>query len=80
MDKEKETLSIIGMHCVLCENAIMTGLDTIKGVVKAKADYIHGTLSIIYDPNKISIDDLSIAVIGLGFACTNVWKGEGVIK
>lgn len=60
-------VKISGMTCVMCSQAIETGLGDIKGVNSAKVDLAGETASIVYDPKLANIDDFKETIEGIGY-------------
>ncbi len=44
----KETLSVEGMSCAHCEHAVESGLKSVAGVTKARADHKKGQVEVYY--------------------------------
>ena len=52
------TLKIDGMFCTSCATGAEYALKEMEGVVDASVDYDSGIGKVIYDPSKISMDEL----------------------
>ena len=67
-DHEATFLEVDGMHCATCEAFIETVSTQTEGVSAASASYVTDTVRIDHDPERVSTDDLSAAVSGLGYS------------
>ena len=67
-DHEATFLEVDGMHCATCEAFIETVATRTEGVSAASASYVTDTVRIDHDPERVSTDDLSDAVSGLGYS------------
>jgi thiol-disulfide isomerase/thioredoxin len=56
------TLEIYGITCPSCVNAIESLLKQKEGVVNASFNYFQGIGEVVYDPSKITIDDIVKAI------------------
>lgn len=63
---KKEVYSIVGMHCASCKTLIESVLNENKAVQSAVVNFSTETLTIEYDENKLSFEQLSKAVAGVG--------------
>lgn len=64
---KKEVYSIQGMTCSGCERTISRVVGNLEGVAEAKADLDSATVSVTYDPEKVSIEKIRSAVDGIGY-------------
>lgn len=64
---KKESYLVEGMTCSGCERAIQRIVSNLEGVNDAKADHASSTVSLEYDPSKVSIDDIRSAVNRIGY-------------
>lgn len=64
---KKENYLIEGMTCAGCERTVSKVVGDIEGVQSAKADLGSSTISVEYDPSKVSIDKIKSAVNGVGY-------------
>ncbi len=67
-DHEATFLEVEGMHCATCEAFIESVATRTEGVSAASASYVTDTVRIDHDPERVSTDDLSAAVSGLGYS------------
>jgi Cu+-exporting ATPase len=64
---KKETYLVEGMTCAGCERAVQRVVGNIEGVQSSKADLKSSTVSVEYDPEKVTIDKIKSAVNGVGY-------------
>jgi len=69
MSKTIKHIKIKGMHCVGCEGKITESLKKIDGVEKVRVSYDKGTAKVLYDPEKVDLEDLFVAVEENGYNC-----------
>ena len=67
MRTKEESYLVEGMTCSGCERTIQRVVGNIEGVKSSKADFKSSTVSVEYDPEKVSIDKISSAVNGVGY-------------
>ncbi len=64
---KKETYLVEGMTCSGCERTVQKVVGNIEGVKSSRADLASSTLSIEYDPSKVTIDNIRSAVNKVGY-------------
>ena len=64
---KKESYLVEGMTCSGCERTISKVVSNIDGVSSAKADLGSSTVSVEYDPSKVTIDKIKEAVNKVGY-------------
>ena len=64
---KKETYLIEGMTCSGCERTVQRVIGNIEGVTSSKADLTSATVSLEYDPEKVTIDKIKEAVDKVGY-------------
>jgi copper ion binding protein len=64
---KKESYLVEGMTCSGCERTVSRVIGNIEGVKSAKADLKTSTVSVEYDPQKATIDQIKAAVNGVGY-------------
>lgn len=64
---KKETYLIEGMTCSGCERTVSKVVGNIEGVLSLKADLRSSTLSVEYDPSKVTLGKIRNAVNGIGY-------------
>ena len=67
MAKIQTTLKIKGMSCEHCVKTITKALQGLKGVKKASVNLEEGLAKVTYNPDKVSVDDLTAAVKDAGY-------------
>lgn len=66
-DRKKGSYLVEGMTCSGCERTIQKVVSNLDGVSMAKADLASSTVSVEYDPGKVKIDDIRIAIQRVGY-------------
>lgn len=61
-------LSIGGMTCINCQNKIEKELKYTEGIVDTSVSYTNDTADIVYDPAKISPEEITAVIEKLGYA------------
>lgn len=64
---EDIVLSVVGMHCTSCALTIDGELEDTPGVLKASTSYARSELNICFDPQKISVEEISEIIRNLGY-------------
>jgi copper chaperone CopZ len=64
---KKESYLVKGMTCSGCERTVSRVVENIEGVKSSRADLASSTLSVEYDPSKVTIDKIRSAVNGVGY-------------
>jgi copper chaperone len=64
---KKEVYLVEGMTCAGCERTIQKVIGNLDGVKSSKADLKSATVSVEYDPGKVTIDQIKSAVNGVGY-------------
>lgn len=67
IETRKESYLVEGMTCSGCERTIQKVVGNIEGVKSSKADLKSSTVSVEYDPDKVSIERIRSAVNGVGY-------------
>jgi copper chaperone CopZ len=67
---KKEAYLVEGMTCSGCERTVQKVVGNLEGVITAKADLNAATVSVEYDPEKVTIDKIRAAVNGVGYRLT----------
>ena len=83
---KKEAYLVEGMTCSACERTVSKVVSNIEGVASAKADLGSSTVSVEYDPSKVTIDKIKEAVNKVGYKfvgerpANGQWEGsdEGI--
>lgn len=68
MATQEKTLQINGMTCAACANRIEKGLSKIEGVERANVNFALERSTIVYDPEKTSVNEFKERVEKLGYS------------
>ena len=69
-DPKTATLDVPSMFCSLCQISVRKALERVPGVVEAKADNNSKRAEVKYDPAKVSVEELAVALTKAGFPAT----------
>jgi copper chaperone len=64
---KKESYLVEGMTCSGCERTVSKVVGNIEGVSLSKADLGSSTVTVEYDPSKVTVDKIKEAVNGVGY-------------
>jgi mercuric ion transport protein len=64
---KRDSYLVEGMTCSGCERTISKVVSNIDGVTSAKADLVSSTVSLEYDPAKVTINKIKEAVNKVGY-------------
>ena len=64
----EQTYKVEGMSCAHCKTAVEDELNKLPGVVNSNADFEKGTVEVRYDKNRVTADDVRVAVEDAGYA------------
>jgi mercuric ion binding protein len=67
--KTSDVTFLVGMHCQSCKDRIEKNIPFEKGVKDLKVDLEKKEVTIIFNPQKTTIEKLKKAVIELGYTC-----------
>jgi copper chaperone CopZ len=67
MQTKKEIYLVEGMTCSGCERTVSKVVGNIDGVKSSQADLASSTVSLEYDPSKITIDKIKSAINSVGY-------------
>ena len=65
-----KTFTIEGMTCAACARAVERAARKIDGVSEAAVNFATEKLNIVYDENKVSVEDIQAAVAKAGYKAT----------
>jgi P-type Cu+ transporter len=74
---KKESYLIEGMTCSGCERTVQKVVTNLKGVSDAQADLESASVSLEYDPQIVSIDEIKAAVNKVGYKITDMKAPAG---
>lgn len=60
-------LTVTGMTCGGCENAVVRSVTRLEGVTGAKATHEDSHVSVTFDPAKVSAADIKARIADLGY-------------
>ncbi len=63
----KNEFQVIGMSCGGCELLVREALEELEGVTAAEASFRSGVVSVDYDPQRVSVPALTLAIEEQGF-------------
>lgn len=63
----KEILTITGMHCASCANAVEKSINKLEGVTSASVNIATEKLTVEFDEKKMNIDTIKNAVVNAGY-------------
>jgi copper chaperone len=66
------TLSVEGMTCDGCENAIKAGVEAIEGIAEVESSHEKAWTRVKYDKNQTSVEDIQAKITETGYEV----KGE----
>lgn len=64
---KKEKYLVEGMTCSGCERTVSRVVSNIEGIKSANADLKTSTVTVEYDPEKVTIDKIKSAVNSVGY-------------
>ena len=64
---EKTTLKVEGMSCSHCETAVINAIGALEGVSGAKVDLQEKTVTVEYDPDKLTLENIKNEIDDLGY-------------
>lgn len=65
---ESISLAVGGMKCGGCENNIKMRLSDLEGVEQVQASHSAKQVDVVFDPTKLSIEDIEDAIEAAGFS------------
>jgi copper chaperone CopZ len=74
---KKDTYLVEGMTCSGCERTVSKVLSNVPGVKSAKADLATASVSLEYDPSKVTIDQLKNSLSKVGYKITGSLPTDG---
>jgi len=64
------TLDVRNMTCAMCPITVRKSLTRLDGVSTADVSYKHKTATVRYNPQKITLDQLTLATTNAGYPST----------
>ena len=78
-DVSRDRLALIrieGMHCHRCEVAIQRALQKHPGVHEVEVDFNSGQASVLFDPERVKVNQLIDAVNQAGYHAAGFTQGH----
>lgn len=63
----KSELKVTGMRCSGCELLVTEALEELDGVENAEASHLNGTISVDYDPARVSLEAIKAVISEQGY-------------
>ena len=67
--KKEEVTFIVGMHCQACKERIEKTIPMERGVKDINVDLKKKEVTIIYNPQKTTVEKIKQAIVELGYSC-----------
>lgn len=67
--KTEETTFVVSLHCAACKTKIENNIPFEKGVKDVNVDLDKKEVTVIYNPNKTTVEKLKKAIEELGYRC-----------
>lgn len=64
---EKMTFNVKGMSCGHCINSIEGNVGELSGVTTVKVNLDSGTVSVVFNPNEVSLDKIKETIDDQGY-------------
>lgn len=64
---EKIVLNVEGMSCSHCVNAVNNAASALAGVSSVEADLAAKTVTVEYDPKKVTLENIKLAIEDEGY-------------
>ncbi|GHU82102.1 copper-binding protein [Clostridia bacterium] len=68
---QKTTISVEGMSCAHCENAVQTEISNLDGIKKVKASSKKNTVVVKFDEALVNLEQINKAIEEAGFRAIN---------
>ncbi|MES1945146.1 Periplasmic mercury ion-binding protein [Salinisphaera sp. PC39] len=65
--EETVTLRVDNMTCAMCPVTVRKALERVEGVQSAKVDFESKIATVIYDPERATVSDLTAATTNAGY-------------
>lgn len=70
--QKKVVLKNLGMSCPFCKAAVSAKLKQLPGVIAYDVDWKSDTATVLYDPGKVTIEEIKQAIAQTGFQVRGV--------
>ncbi len=64
------TIGVEGMHCASCESLVGAALMELGGVESVQVTRSLGTVKVVYDESRITVDALKVSIEKEGYSVT----------
>lgn len=75
--ERKTVVRVSGMTCTGCESILETAIGRLDGVKKVHANYAAATVSVVYNPSRVTLDQIQKTVEKQGYG---IASGQGAAK
>ncbi|MCR4963772.1 MAG: heavy metal translocating P-type ATPase [Firmicutes bacterium] len=75
---ERCLLQVTGMHCAACSARVEKVVGRLPGVQQANVNLLAGKAFIVYDPDMVSVADMTAAIVKAGFGVTDEDEAEQI--
>ncbi len=69
-------LRVENMYCAACPFIVREALTSVEGVVRAEVDFESRTATVVFDPNKADVSDLTAATADFGYPSSPLPEGS----
>jgi copper chaperone CopZ len=64
---ETTTLEVRGMQCGGCERTVREAVEALPGVERCVAEHIGDDVEVVFDPQRVGIEQIRQAIVAAGF-------------
>lgn len=68
----EQKLKTTGMHCRSCSMLVDMTVGELDGVESSETDHVTGDTRVVYDPEKLNVDDIIAAIRSAGYDAESV--------
>ncbi len=68
--QQRVTLDVRNMTCAMCPITVRKSLTRLDGVSKADVSYKHKTATVTFNPQKVTVEQLTLATTNAGYPAT----------
>ncbi|KKG09234.1 heavy metal translocating P-type ATPase [Methanosarcina sp. 2.H.A.1B.4] len=70
------SIGVYGMTCGHCQKSVADAISSLKGVESVDVNLEAGSATVIFDPEKVSLDDIKEAVLEAGYSTEKEGEAE----
>ncbi|KKG12636.1 haloacid dehalogenase [Methanosarcina sp. 2.H.T.1A.6] len=74
------TIGVYGMTCGHCQKSVADAISSLKGVESVDVNLEAESATVIFDPEKVSLDDIKVAVLKAGYSTEREGETEEEIQ